>query len=73
MTSGLCLLLGGFVYDIVFVGIPYPDPTPEMSASYALDSHIASLIRWVGLGSIFLGCVVGVTKYIDRQRPPGDV
>lgn len=73
MATGLCLLLGGFVYDIVFAGIPYPDPTPEMSASYAFHSHIASLIRWVGLGGIFLGCVAGVTRYIARQRPPGDV
>ncbi len=38
---GLLLLASGFVYDLVFAGIPYQDPTPAMSARYAFHARIA--------------------------------
>jgi hypothetical protein len=37
MTIGLpalggLVVLNGFVYDILFAGLPYKDPTPELQA-----------------------------------------
>ena len=43
--AGLALVLGGFIYDVMFAGIPYQDPTPEMSARYAHHAHVASRKR----------------------------
>ena len=34
---GILIIFIGFVYDVLFAGIPYQDPTPAMSASY--DYH----------------------------------
>lgn len=29
---GILLILGGFMYDVMFAGIPYQDPSAEMTA-----------------------------------------
>jgi hypothetical protein len=34
---GFSIVLSGLVYDALFVGIPYQDPTPELQARN--DSH----------------------------------
>ena len=68
LVVGICLVLGGFTYDLVFAGIPYQDPTPEMSASYDLQSHIALAIVVAGLGSIGVGSVVGIARLVSRRR-----
>jgi hypothetical protein len=45
---GLGLVATGFVYDVMFAGIPYQDPTPEMQHDYLRQSHIASGIATFG-------------------------
>ena len=58
------LVVVGFVYDVAFAGIPYPDPTPAMAADYAFHARIASLIRWAG-GAVVLA---GSVAFIVRRR-----
>jgi hypothetical protein len=48
--------------DVMFAGISYQDPTPEMSARYAHHAHIASVIRWLGLGAFLIGAVAGIIR-----------
>ena len=67
IAAGVCLIFGGFVYDILFAGIPYQDPTPEMAADYARHSRIASVIRGIGLGAFLFGCVAGVVRFVGRR------
>jgi hypothetical protein len=62
IAAGLFLLFAGFIYDVMFAGIPYQDPTPEMSARYAHHAHIASVIRWLGLGVFLIGAVAGIIR-----------
>jgi len=68
---GIMLIFTGFVYDVLFAGIPYQDPTPAMQASYDLHSQIASIIRWVGLGISIIGGLaliirrVGLSKFTE--------
>jgi hypothetical protein len=50
IAAGLLVVFIGFLYDVEFAGIPYQDPTPEMTARYNHYAHIASLIRWFGFG-----------------------
>lgn len=52
---GLLLLIGGFVYDLTFAGIPYQDPTPEMSARYAYHSRVAGMIYRLALVTFVIG------------------
>jgi hypothetical protein len=67
IAAGLFLILGGFIYDVIFAGIPYQDPTPEMSARYSRHAHIASTIRWCGLGGFLLGALVGLGRWVVRR------
>jgi hypothetical protein len=65
--AGVLLILGGFFYDVIFAGIPYQDPTPEMSARYSFHAHIASTLRWCGLGTLLLGAAAGVGRPVWRR------
>jgi hypothetical protein len=56
LWGGLCVLVAGFLYDVKFAGIPYQDPTPEMSASYGRHSLIASTLCFIGAGAFLAGC-----------------
>ncbi len=62
VATGLTVVVGGFVYDVAFAGIPYPDPTPAMAADYALHARAASLIRWGGLIVALSGVAAGFAR-----------
>ena len=67
IIAGLCLLVGGFLYDVMLAGIPYQDPTPEMSARYARHLRIASVTCWVGLGALLFGGIAGIVRLVIRR------
>ena len=67
LAAGALLLLFGFVYDVLFAGIPYQDPTPELAASYAWHAKVAIAIRRSGLGLGMLG-VIGMLWQRWRAR-----
>jgi len=69
IAAGLLVVVVGFIYDVEYAGIPYQDPTPEMSASYNHDAHIASVIRWSGFGIFLFGVIAGIIR-LRRFRPP---
>ena len=50
-TCGVAGMLLGFVYDILFAGLPYQDPTPEVQAEWAFHKDVADTIE---LGGVFL-------------------
>lgn len=51
MVVGAVLFIGGWVYDVLFAGLPYPDATPEQQASWDLQKTIASYIRFGAIGA----------------------
>ncbi len=64
LLLGLVVILAGFVYDVLFAGIPYQDPTPELAARYAFQSGVAEVIRVAG-GIIFgLGLMALIARFI---------
>lgn len=62
VATGLAIFVGGFVYDVAFAGIPYPDPTPAMEADFARHARVASLIRWAGLLVVLAGAGAAYTR-----------
>jgi hypothetical protein len=64
---GLLLLASGFVYDLVFAGIPYQDPTPAMSARYAFHARIALGMRGIGGVAFLSGTVVVLVRIFSRR------
>jgi hypothetical protein len=69
IAAGLFLFIGGFIYDVIFAGIPYQDPTPEMLARYNHHSRIASTIQLSGVGVFLFGmfaCII--QRVVQRFR-----
>lgn len=67
VASGLILILVWLVYATLFAGIPYQDPTAEMSASYAFHSRVSSTILVIGLGALLLGMLCRVLKILLKK------
>jgi len=67
LVLGIAIIFLGFVYDVLFAGIPYQDPTPALQASYDLHSRIASIIRWSGVGIIMVGGCVGIIRRLMKK------
>jgi UPF0716 family protein affecting phage T7 exclusion len=70
IVAGLLLMTGGFVYDVMFAGIPYQDPTPEMSARYAYHSRVASMTFRTGAGVFAAGSIAGIIRRLRRPGTP---
>ena len=75
ILGSVAIILCGFLYDLLFAGIPYQDPTPEMSASYELHSSIATTIYAFGSGGLVIGilgtivmCLIGKPKIGRRME-----
>ena len=68
LAAGPVLLVAGFVYDVLFAGIPYQDPTPELAASYARHSAIATVIYWCGVLTLLAGLIVTVIRFLVRRK-----
>lgn len=58
MIFGLTLLMLGLIYDGLFAGIPYQDPSPEVYANWKFHGQIASRILFSGLIVIGLSILV---------------
>lgn len=60
IAAGALIALSGFVYDVLFAGIPYQDPTAELAARYEYHAWIASAILRCGICVFLIGAVAGV-------------
>ena len=63
LLMGIMIIFVGFVYDVLFAGIPFQDPTPAMLATYNFHATIASTIRWVGTGISLLALIIIVLRW----------
>ena len=66
--AGLFLVFAAFLYGVRLAGIPYQDPTPEMSARYDHHARVAGAICQVGLGVILAGALAGVVRFATRRH-----
>lgn len=65
---GVALVFAGLIYDVMFAGIPYQDPTPELQARWKFHQSVAGLI--CKLGSIVLLLGVLALPFIARMTRP---
>ena len=70
ISIGILLLIGGFIYDVMFAGIPYQDPTPVIQANYDRHSGIASSIMQAGAGLFSLGLVSLIFRRVLQRFSP---
>ena len=64
---GLFLIGAGFVYDAVFAGIPYQDPTPEMSQRFDYQKMLAIRIMQVGGLTLAGGICGGIISFLASR------
>jgi protein-S-isoprenylcysteine O-methyltransferase Ste14 len=67
IAAGLLLVVFGFAYDVMYAGIPYQDPPPEIAAEYARQAGIASTIRLFGAGFVTSGLVACVIVWMSGR------
>lgn len=63
---GIFIVLAGFMYDLMFAGLPYQDPDPELYASWSFHKDVASAIIISGLATLALGTVLMVFRLLAR-------
>jgi hypothetical protein len=57
LLLGLCICAAGFMYDLLYAGIPYQDPPPALQADYNVHASIAAAIETIGLLVMAVGAV----------------
>lgn len=71
IAVGFALSIAGLVYDILFAGIPYQDPSPRLQAAYLEQALIATQLIRIGGFVTFLGIVAVVVRsairFVRRQ------
>lgn len=64
---GIFIISCGFVYDVLFAGIPYQDPTPELHAQYEFHRSIAAWFYKAG-GLLLLTGLVSIPMIFKKTR-----
>ncbi len=69
---GIAVVIAGLGYDLLWAGIPYQDPPPELAARYNFHARVAAAVRQVGVG---LGCGGGIgimVSWVIRKQRQGE-
>lgn len=66
---GLILIIGSCIYDFLFIGIPFQDPTPELIARREQQYLIKDIIWYSGVIIFTLG-IIGVLLLKLRKTTP---
>jgi hypothetical protein len=64
---GILIVIMGFVYDVLFAGIPYQDPTPAMQARYDFHSAVAGWIQASG-GILLLVGFIAIPIILKKTK-----
>ena len=67
VVVGILLIVTGFLYDIIFAGIPYQEPTPIMTQEYNYHQYIANSIKRLGLIVVIIGIFKITQKRISKK------
>ena len=68
VVLGLAGMVGGFCYDVMFAGIPYQDPTPELQRRYELHLGVAFYLEMAGALLLATGCLLWLAGLVCKCR-----
>lgn len=66
-TLGICLIIAGFFYDVIYAGIPFQDPTIAMQKEYLRQQTIAYTIMKSGLAVSLLSIILSLTSVFFKR------
>ena len=55
---GIAIIIIGFLYDLLFAGIPYQDPPPELLEKYNQHLLVSDIFIKIGLLITLIGIVL---------------
>jgi len=65
---GIIIILSSLLYDLLFIGIPYQDPTPEMLEHRATQYQLRNLLFWIGLTVSVIGTVGVILRKVKQRK-----
>jgi hypothetical protein len=69
IVGGLLLLLIGFMYEVIFAGIPYQDPTQFMIQNYNFHKAVGQKIELTGIVIMLLSILgIIVNKFLKPNK-----
>lgn len=68
---GVVILLIGFYYEGVKAGIPYQDPTPELTQKYLNNIYTGHTLYKIGFIMISIGCLLFMIQRIINKFSKG--
>ena len=57
VVIGIVLLIAGFVYAVIFLNVPYPDPTPAMQQEVLFHERITGNVMLAGIVFVIVSMV----------------
>ncbi len=64
---GVAGYIASFLYEAVFAGIPYQDPTPELQRNYDFHVQVARDLYQFGATLVGAGLVLGAYRALTRR------
>ena len=68
LSFGIATAAIGFVYGVLFAGVPYPDPTPEQLRDYDATLRVSELMVLAGAATAALAAPVAWIRRLQRKR-----
>jgi hypothetical protein len=73
-TFAVVLLVVGFVYGVVMVGVPTQDPIPAIASAEARDVSTSGCLMLVGICLLVIAvpwiAIIGIAKLVRRPTMP---
>lgn len=66
LIIGFLLIISGFAYLVIFVNIPYQDPTPEMISKENFHWGVGNNIMLTGGIFLVIGLMWSLAKFVIR-------
>ena len=64
---GIAIIVIGFLYDLIFAGIPYQDPSSQMLEKYNQNLFISDVIIKFGLLVTIVGIVFKIISFKEKK------
>lgn len=66
--AGCLVFLTGICWAVLFVGVPYQDPSPAQLTTEALHSTLSGWMMFTGLASIVVCLAIGIARRVAAHR-----
>lgn len=68
ILSGIMIFIVGLYFWMIKAGLPYQDPTPEMSFNYAVNYRVGQVLLLLGAATLVIGGVGRIVIYMTEKR-----